>query len=298
MIPEQVWDAEDIPERFLFNGHPAGSGMPLVWAHSEYIKLLRSLHNGAIWDLPTQTVDRYLKQEHSAAFQIWTTKQRRAWLSPGKDLRVDLSAPADIEWIVDERAQTESTCDTGFHLHVAMLRLRDVRGGSEIKITIHPKTQGVQLTPDSFSIRDSAKQLNVESISFKRLLPLMIAIASCLVAAWLLSRLLTKLIRHWGKHRQGDESPAAVEIWIRKLTGLLRQTVSVVALLVSLLVLLHGLGIQGLPRLTWARMLDWFKAYVLPVLFILGSGVCSRSVRQPGVEKASNLSCFLQRHSR
>ncbi len=26
MIPEQVWDAEDIPERFLFNGHPSGSG--------------------------------------------------------------------------------------------------------------------------------------------------------------------------------------------------------------------------------------------------------------------------------
>jgi glucoamylase len=37
MIPEQVWDAPDIPERFLFNGYPTGSGMPLVWAHSEYI---------------------------------------------------------------------------------------------------------------------------------------------------------------------------------------------------------------------------------------------------------------------
>ncbi|MEO6923635.1 MAG: glycoside hydrolase family 15 protein, partial [Bryocella sp.] len=30
MIPEQVWDAKDIPERLLFNGHPSGSGMPLV----------------------------------------------------------------------------------------------------------------------------------------------------------------------------------------------------------------------------------------------------------------------------
>lgn len=50
MIPEQVWDADDIPEHMLFNGHPAGSGMPLVWAHAEYIKLLRSLHGGAVWD--------------------------------------------------------------------------------------------------------------------------------------------------------------------------------------------------------------------------------------------------------
>ena len=60
MIPEQVWDADDIRERFLFNGHPAGSGMPLVWAHSEYIRLLRSLHSGAVWDMPTQTVEHYL----------------------------------------------------------------------------------------------------------------------------------------------------------------------------------------------------------------------------------------------
>jgi glucoamylase len=42
-LPEQVWDAADIPERELFNGHPSGSAMPLVWAHAEYVKLVRSL---------------------------------------------------------------------------------------------------------------------------------------------------------------------------------------------------------------------------------------------------------------
>jgi hypothetical protein len=46
MIPEQVWDADDIPEHSLFNGHPTGSGMPLAWAHAEYIRLLCSLHEG------------------------------------------------------------------------------------------------------------------------------------------------------------------------------------------------------------------------------------------------------------
>ena len=98
MIPEQIWNAEDIPERFLFNGHPAGSGMPLVWAHGEYIKLLRSLHTGAIWDLPTQTVERYVKQGKKARFQIWTTKQRRGWMDHGMDLRIDLDGPASIRW--------------------------------------------------------------------------------------------------------------------------------------------------------------------------------------------------------
>ena len=53
------WDAEDIPGKMLFNGHPAGSGMPLVWAHSEYVKLLRSLHDGKVWDMPPQPVDSF-----------------------------------------------------------------------------------------------------------------------------------------------------------------------------------------------------------------------------------------------
>lgn len=33
LIPEQVWDGPDIPERELWNGQPSGSAMPLVWAH-------------------------------------------------------------------------------------------------------------------------------------------------------------------------------------------------------------------------------------------------------------------------
>src|SRR5208337_198190 len=43
LIPEQVWDTTDIPERELSAGKASGSACPLVWAHSEYIKLRRSL---------------------------------------------------------------------------------------------------------------------------------------------------------------------------------------------------------------------------------------------------------------
>src|SRR5581483_885282 len=43
LIPEQVWDAPDVPERELYRGRPSGSAMPLAWAHAEHVKLLRSL---------------------------------------------------------------------------------------------------------------------------------------------------------------------------------------------------------------------------------------------------------------
>lgn len=59
MLSEQIWDAPDIPEKELFFGRPSGSAMPLVWAHAEYVKLRRSLHDGHVFDTPPQTVQRY-----------------------------------------------------------------------------------------------------------------------------------------------------------------------------------------------------------------------------------------------
>ena len=98
MLPEQVWDADDIPERELFNGKPSGSGMPLVWAHAEYIKLLRSLHEGAVWDMPPQTFARYVEQRQTAVVAIWRPAQRRRYLPAGRDLRVDLDTPPRVRW--------------------------------------------------------------------------------------------------------------------------------------------------------------------------------------------------------
>ena len=42
MMPEQVWDEPDMPDASMRLGQPAGSAVPLVWAHAEYLKLLRS----------------------------------------------------------------------------------------------------------------------------------------------------------------------------------------------------------------------------------------------------------------
>ncbi len=117
MLPEQVWDAPDIPERELFNGCPTGSGMPLVWAHAEYIKLLRSLHENRIWDTLPETVERYVHSKHPASFQIWRPTQRRGYVTAGKDLRVDLDAAAKVTWSVNGKKQTSYTRDTKLQIH-------------------------------------------------------------------------------------------------------------------------------------------------------------------------------------
>ncbi|MGH8337247.1 MAG: glycoside hydrolase family 15 protein, partial [Gammaproteobacteria bacterium] len=58
MLPEQIWDTQDIPRKELFFGKPSGSAMPLVWAHAEYVKLSRSLREERVFDMPPQTVER------------------------------------------------------------------------------------------------------------------------------------------------------------------------------------------------------------------------------------------------
>ena len=50
MLTEQVWDAPNLPKAHMCLGRPTGAAMPLMWAHAEYIKLLRSKQDGKIFD--------------------------------------------------------------------------------------------------------------------------------------------------------------------------------------------------------------------------------------------------------
>ena len=46
MLPEQLWDADDLREAKMKRGGPTGSAIPLCWAHAEYISLVRSHKDG------------------------------------------------------------------------------------------------------------------------------------------------------------------------------------------------------------------------------------------------------------
>ncbi len=69
MLPEQIWDEADRPELHLKFGGPAGSACPLVWAHAEYLKLLRSALDGQVFDRIEPVFHRYgrFKSEHNHA---------------------------------------------------------------------------------------------------------------------------------------------------------------------------------------------------------------------------------------
>ncbi len=69
MLPEQLWDEPDRPEEHLKFGGPTGAACPLVWAHAEYLKLLRSAYDGQVFDRIEPVYQRYgkFKSEHNHA---------------------------------------------------------------------------------------------------------------------------------------------------------------------------------------------------------------------------------------
>jgi glucoamylase len=75
--------------------------MPLVWAHAEYIKLLRSLHDGAIFDMPAQPVERYQKRGMNSLYAFWRPDHKLDFLPAGKTLRIESPKRATIYWTLD-----------------------------------------------------------------------------------------------------------------------------------------------------------------------------------------------------
>ena len=141
LIPEQVWDAKDIPERELFAGKASGSACPLVWAHSEYIKLRRSLLEGRIFDQPPQTVKRYLLQRKSAKYFNWRFNNKPRIMPRGKNLRILLMEPAMVHWSFDNWQTTHDgyTEDSGWRLQYLDLPTETLASGREILFTFYWK---------------------------------------------------------------------------------------------------------------------------------------------------------------
>ncbi|WP_345933721.1 glycoside hydrolase family 15 protein [Granulicella sp. WH15] len=90
MFPEQVWDHDDMPAEGLFYGKSAGSAQPLVWAHAEYLKLLRSVSDGKIFDQVSVVAERYLAEKRTfrSRIEIFQQTRRISAMVAGLTLRV------------------------------------------------------------------------------------------------------------------------------------------------------------------------------------------------------------------
>ncbi|MEZ4417057.1 MAG: glycoside hydrolase family 15 protein [Gemmatimonadota bacterium] len=116
LLPEQVWDEQRAwPELGLALGRPTGSAMPLMWAHAEYIRLLRSMQDGVPFDRIAAVAERYQNGHRPAEREFWTFGRQPTRLPAGQALRIQAEATFRLRVTRDE-GQTwtdiESTATT------------------------------------------------------------------------------------------------------------------------------------------------------------------------------------------
>ena len=102
LLPEQSWDKPDRPEIYEWLGQPTGSAMPLMWAHAEYIKLLRSTADRKVYDAIPEVAARYLgKRKQRTQLAVWKFQRQARFMRAGEVLRVQADAEFTLHWTTD-----------------------------------------------------------------------------------------------------------------------------------------------------------------------------------------------------
>jgi glucoamylase len=158
LLPEQVWDQPDVADRELFFGQPSGSACPLVWAHAEYIKLVRSLKERRIFDQPPQTVQRYQIEKRQAQYREWRFNNKCQVVPRGKALRISVQAMVVVHWSQDgwQSAHDLPATDTGLGIYIADLPTASLDAGHTVVFTFYwPEVERWEGVDFSVNIRDS-----------------------------------------------------------------------------------------------------------------------------------------------
>jgi glucoamylase len=131
MIPEQIWDAP--PLDGMETGRPTGAAMPLVWAHAEYLKLLRSATDGRVYERISVVEERYTgPNRHRGNPEIFKLRRPLKQVRAGATVRVVAFNRFRVLWTVDGWANvtTQESVHVGFPGAFADLHLPTGQSGS------------------------------------------------------------------------------------------------------------------------------------------------------------------------
>ncbi|MDR3749618.1 MAG: glycoside hydrolase family 15 protein [Acidobacteriota bacterium] len=101
LLPEQIWDGPDMPDKLLEFAGPTGAAIPLMWAHSEYVKLLRSTVDKRVFDLVDPVAERYRNDKPRRVIEVWKTNRQVRQIPAGGLLRIQLHTPFLLHWSKD-----------------------------------------------------------------------------------------------------------------------------------------------------------------------------------------------------
>ena len=120
--------------------------MPLVWAHAEYAKLVRSLHDGRVFDMPQQPYERYVRQRLGCDITLWASHSRTRSMPVANRLRIQTPPDTVVRWSVDDGDAQDVVCrDTTVGVWMADLDTERLPHGSVIRFSIGDEEHEVEV---------------------------------------------------------------------------------------------------------------------------------------------------------
>jgi glucoamylase len=141
MMPEQVWDEADRPERRMRFGQPAGSAVPLVWGHAEYLKLLRSAVDGKVFDRIDPVYERYSLRNGASrpnhGIEIYTRLRPIQKMDAGRALRILDDGNFVVTWTGDAWKTQQTTPSRALGSAGFSADIVPAKGSTEIEWTLN-----------------------------------------------------------------------------------------------------------------------------------------------------------------
>ncbi|MGD0739519.1 MAG: glycoside hydrolase family 15 protein [Terracidiphilus sp.] len=141
LLPEQVWDEADRPERHLWLGQPAGSAVPLVWAHAEYLKLMRSAADGKVFDRIDPVYERYCEPEgrkrRRAGLEIYSSRRPIQRIAAENTLRILEESLFEVLWTGDDWQTVNRTVSRNLGSSGFSADITAPAGCRELEWTLH-----------------------------------------------------------------------------------------------------------------------------------------------------------------
>jgi len=112
-MPEQIWDGPDLPPYLRFGG-TTDAAMPLLWAHSEYVKLHRSAADHRVFDLVEPVYERYVTGTgQRKTIEVWKPNHQVQTVPAGALLRIQANSPFLLHWTGDDWQHSTDTRSHG-----------------------------------------------------------------------------------------------------------------------------------------------------------------------------------------
>ena len=112
----------------------------------------------------------------------------------------------------------------------------------------------------------------LDQFPIQQYLPTILAVAGILTVMWAALTLSKRGIRRFADRMEEEDKEHIEEIerWAGQLIRFIRRSIAIVAGVAAVFIVLRGLGIRGLPHLTWEQVVTWLVGPGVRIIFVLG----------------------------